>query len=162
MPVKILPAYNFTEEILSLFSEYMDMLLENDPSFQEFLTLQNYDAELKDLTEKYGLPNGRLYIAFFENEAAGCIALRKINDESCEIKRFYIRPKFRGQKLGSLLLEKIMTDAKEIGYENILLDTLPFLKTAIEMYKRRGFYEIERYNNSPMDSSIFMKYDILP
>ena len=76
------------------------------------------------------------------------------------MKRLYIRPEFRGQNLGKILVEKIIADAREIGYSYMLLDTLPFLQTAIHMYQKFGFYEIDSYNDSPMDTSIYMRLDL--
>ncbi|WP_339001979.1 GNAT family N-acetyltransferase [Fusobacterium animalis] len=160
MSVKILLAYDFPEEIKLLFSEYTDILIEGDPSFKEYLEIQNYDDELKHLEKKYGLPYGRLYLVYYNNEVAGCIGLKKIDEKNCEMKRLYVRPKFRGKQIGEQLIEKIIKDAKEIGYSYMLLDTLPFLKGAIYLYKKYGFYEIASYNNSPMDTSIYMKLDL--
>ena len=160
MSIKILPAYDFPEEIKLLFSEYTDILIEGDPSFKEYLEIQNYDDELKHLEKKYGLPYGRLYLVYYNNEVAGCIGLKKIDKKNCEMKRLYVRPKFRGKQIGEQLIEKIIKDAKEIGYSYMLLDTLPFLKGAIYLYKKYGFYEIASYNNSPMDTSIYMKLDL--
>ena len=160
MSVKILPAYDFPEEIKLLFSEYTDILIEGDPSFKEYLEIQNYDDELKHLEKKYGLPYGRLYLVYYNNEVAGCIGLKKIDKKNCEMKRLYVRPKFRGKQIGEQLIEKIIKAAKEIGYSYMLLDTLPFLKGAIYLYKKYGFYEIASYNNSPMDTSIYMKLDL--
>lgn len=76
------------------------------------------------------------------------------------MKRLYVRPQFRGNKLGERLVEKIIMDAKEIGYTHMLLDTLPFLEQAIHMYNKFGFYDIECYNDSPMRTSIYMKLDL--
>ena len=160
MSIKILPAYDFPEEIKLLFSEYTDILIEGDPSFKEYLEIQNYDDELKYLEKKYGLPYGRLYLVYYNNEVAGCIGLKKIDKKNCEMKRLYVRPKFRGKQIGEQLIEKIIKAAKEIGYSYMLLDTLPFLKGAIYLYKKYGFYEIASYNNSPMDTSIYMKLDL--
>ena len=160
MNIKILPAYDFPEEIKLLFSEYTDILIEGDPSFKEYLEIQNYDDELKHLEKKYGLPYGRLYLVYYNNEVAGCIGLKKIDKKNCEMKRLYVRPKFRGKQIGEQLIEKIIKAAKEIGYSYMLLDTLPFLKGAIYLYKKYGFYEIASYNNSPMDTSIYMKLDL--
>ena len=160
MSIKILPAYDFPEEIKLLFSEYTDILIEGDPSFKEYLEIQNYDDELKHLEKKYGLPYGRLYLVYYNNEVAGCIGLKKIDKKNCEMKRLYVRPKFRGKQIGEQLIEKIIKAAKEIGYSYMLLDTLPFLKGAIYLYKKYGFYEIASYNNSPMDTSIYMKFDL--
>ena len=160
MNIKILPAYDFPEEIKLLFSEYTGILIEGDPSFKEYLEIQNYDDELKHLEKKYGLPYGRLYLVYYNNEVAGCIGLKKIDKKNCEMKRLYVRPKFRGKQIGEQLIEKIIKAAKEIGYSYMLLDTLPFLKGAIYLYKKYGFYEIASYNNSPMDTSIYMKLDL--
>ena len=76
------------------------------------------------------------------------------------LEDLYVKPEYRGNKIGNILLEKILTEAKKIGYKHILLDTLPFLATAIEMYKKKGFYEIASYNNSPMDNLIYLKFDL--
>ena len=160
MSVKILLAYDFPEEIKLLFSEYTDILIEGDASFKKYLEIQNYDDELEHLEKKYGLPYGRLYLAYYNDEVAGCIGLKKINGKKCEMKRLYVRPKFRGKQIGEKLIEKIIKDAKEIGYSFMLLDTLPFLKSAINLYKKYGFYEITSYNNSPMNTSIYMKLDL--
>lgn len=160
MELKIVPAYSFPKEIRILFSEYTKMLIEGDSSFQKYLELQNYDEELEHLEKKYGLPDGRLYLAFYHGELAGCIGLRKIDERNCEMKRLYVRPAFRGKKIGSKLIQQIIKDAKEIGYSYMLLDTLPFLKSAINMYETIGFYEIPSYNDSPMTTSIYMKLDL--
>ncbi|HIX68081.1 MAG TPA: GNAT family N-acetyltransferase [Candidatus Anaerostipes excrementavium] len=160
MDIRIVPAYEQREEINILFSEYINMLITNDESFQKYLDIQNYDEEVKHLESKYGMSDGRLYLAYCDEGLAGCIGLRKIDNQNCEMKRLYVRPQFRGKKLGSILIEKIIGDAREIGYSYMLLDTLPFLQSAIHMYKKFGFYEIESYNNSPMDTSIYMKLDL--
>ncbi len=121
---------------------------------------QDYDTELQHLNDKYGLPYGRLYIAKLDDAPAGCICLRKIDDDSCELKRLYVRPQFRGHSLASQLLNKIIDDAKNIGYKYMLLDTLPFLDNAIRLYRNVGFYEISAYNNNPDDTAIFMRLDL--
>lgn len=160
MEIEIKLAYSYSDEIRKLFLEYTDMLIQNDPDFAEYLKIQHYNSELEHLEDKYGLPYGRLYIVKVENKIAGCIGLRKIDKDSCEMKRLYIRPAFRGNKIANKLVELIIDDAKKIGYKNMLLDTLPFLKSAIKLYKKFGFYEINKYNNSPMDKSIYMKLDL--
>lgn len=160
MELKIMPAYDFPNEIRILFTEYTEMLIAGDSSFQKYLELQNYDEELEHLDLKYGFPDGRLYLAFYHGELAGCIGLRKIDKWNCEMKRLYVRPAFRGKKIGSRLVQQIIKDAKEIGYSHMLLDTLPFLKSAINMYETIGFYEISSYNDSPMTTSIYMKLDL--
>lgn len=76
------------------------------------------------------------------------------------MKRLYVKEKFRGKKIGILLVERLIADAKEIGYSSMLLDTLPFLQSALHLYRKCGFYEIESYNDSPMATSIYMKLDL--
>lgn len=160
MALEIVLGYDRAEEVLGLFSEYMDMLLAGDPTFAEYLQIQNYDDELRDLSHKYGLPDGRLYLAYWNGELAGCSALRRIDDENCELKRMYIKPQFRRNGIAKALVLRLIEDACAMGYRHMLLDTLPFLEKAIRMYKSIGFYEIGRYNDSPMDTSIYMKFDL--
>ncbi len=160
MNIEILPAYGSLREVRELFAEYTAMLAEGDSAFREYLELQNYDEELRHLDVKYGLPCGRLYLACCGRQAAGCIGLRKIDEQSCEMKRLYVRPVFRGNHIGDLLVRHIIEDAREIGYSRMLLDTLPFLQNALYLYRKFGFYEIPRYNNSPMDNSIYMRLDL--
>lgn len=160
MNIEITLAYNRSEEIGMLFAEYTDMLIANDSSFKEYLAIQNYDDELNHLEEKYGTPCGRLYLACCDGETAGCIGLKKIDENNCEMKRLYVRPQFRGKGISKLLIQKIIDDAKEVGYSHMLLDTLPFLESAIHVYESFGFYRTDCYNNSPMATSIYMKLDL--
>ena len=160
MSVEIISAFDHLAEIRDLFSEYTDMLVAGDPSFQKYLTLQNYESELNHPFEKYGPPDGRLLLVLSDGAPAGCIALRRLDAQSCEMKRLYVRPEFRGRGIGSLLVQRILSDAREIGYRRMLLDTLPFLERAIQMYRKAGFYEIPSYNDSPMSTSIYMRQDL--
>lgn len=158
--IKLINAYPYIEETKELFSEYTDMLIEGDSKFKEYLEIQNYDAELNNLEDKYGLPYGRLYLIYYNNNLAGCIGLRKIDEATCELKRLYVKPQFRKNGIGDFLVKKIIADAKEIGYAKMRLDTLPFLKSAERLYRKNGFYDIPCYNNSPMDNSIYMQLDL--
>lgn len=160
MAVRLMLAYNFQQKVRSLFSEYTDMLMEGDSSFRQYLSVQNYDDELEHLEKKYGLPEGRLYLAYSDGELAGCIGLRKVDAANCEMKRLYVKPQFRGRKVGQILIRQIIDDARDIGYQHMLLDTLPFLESAMHMYRKYGFYEIESYNDSPMEASIYMRLDL--
>lgn len=160
MSIEIVEAYPYKNETKALFDEYTKMLVDGNNEFKNYLKLQNYDHETENLEEKYGLPYGRLYLALYNGNIAGCIALRKIDNENCELKRLYVKPEYRGKNIGGYLVKHIIKDAKEIGYKHILLDTLPFLEIAINMYKRYGFYEIASYNNSPMDNLIYLKIDL--
>lgn len=160
MDVKIVYGYELKDEVKSLFTEYTDFLVNGDKEFKKYLEIQKYDHEVENLEEKYGLPQGRLYVAYSENKVVGCIALRPLNDRQCEMKRLYVRPEFRNNGIAKMLVEKVVSDAKGIGYSEMLLDTLPFLQVAIEMYKKMGFYEIDCYNDSPLDNTIYMKLDL--
>ena len=160
MELKIEEGYEYKNEIKELFTEYADLVIAGDNTFKEYLQLQHFDQEVEHLEEKYGRPYNRLYVAFYDKKLAGCIGLKKIDDEKCEMKRLYVRPKFRGKHIGNILAEKIINDAREIGYKSILLDTFPFLTSAIKMYKKMGFYEIEQYNDSPMKDAVYLKLDL--
>lgn len=160
MNTEIVLAYEKPQEAAALFTEYTNLLVESDPAFKEYLSIQNYDEELEHLEEKYGFPYGRLYLAYDNGKLAGCIGLKRIDEYNCEMKRLYVRPEFRGQQIGDRLIQKIIDEARQIGYQSMLLDTLPFLQSAVHLYKKYGFYEIESYNDSPLAASIFMKLNL--
>lgn len=160
MSVELVPAFGFPEEIGALFREYTDMLVAGDAAFRQYLELQSYEEELAHLERKYGPPSGRLYLAREDGAVLGCVALRALDAKRCELKRLYVRPAYRGRGLSRLLLDRVLADARAIGYERMLLDTLPFLKTALCLYREYGFAEIGRYNDSPMDSSIYMELEL--
>ncbi|MDY3014546.1 MAG: GNAT family N-acetyltransferase [Evtepia sp.] len=160
MEITIKPAYQEQEAIRELFTEYTDMVVENDPDFAGYLKLQRYDAELNNLAEKYGQPGGRLYLVRVDGAPAGCIAMKRLDETKCEMKRLYIRPAFRGKGIARRLVTMLLADAQEEGYQAMLLDTFPFLKGAIRLYQELGFYEIPSYNNSPLDSTIYMRKDL--
>ena len=160
MSANFVPGYDRPEVVRELFKEYTEILVAGDPDFRQYLNVQNFDEEVRDLEYKYGQPEGRLYLAYVDGEAAGCMALKKFDETSCEIKRLYVRSRFRGHRIGEQMVEQLIADAREIGYTHILLDTLPFLRTAIQMYLRMGFSEIPSYNGSPMENLIYMKYEL--
>ena len=160
MKPDIIPAYDSLQEIGQMFTEYTDYLVEENPSVKAYLQIQDYEKELSHLGEKYGPPYGRLYLACLGDHPAGCIGLRKLDAQTGEMKRLYVRPEFRGHRIGRHLIEKVIGDARDIGYTVLLLDTLPFLQNAISLYRQYGFYEIPRYNDSPLDSSIYMRLDL--
>ena len=117
-------------------------------------------TELLNLDKKYSPPDGRLYAAFVDGVAAGCGGFRKIDRLTCEMKRLFVRQEFRGYGIGRLISERLITEAQTSGYRKMLLDTLPFLKDALFLYKKLGFYEIPRYNENPLVSSIYMQRDL--
>lgn len=160
MSLELAYAYEEPEEIRALFQEYTALLLEKEPAFQQYLDLQHYDRETACPEDKYGLPEGRLYLARWDGAAAGCGALRKLDGGRCELKRLYVRPAFRGHRIGEALLERLIGDARAIGYRHMLLDTLPALDSALRLYRRFGFHEIPRYNDSPLASTIYLGLDL--
>ncbi len=160
MEIEIKLAYDRKREIRELFSEYTNMLIDMDTQVAEYLSVQNYEDELENLSVKYGMPYGRLYIAEVGGEPAGCVALRKLDHDNGEIKRLFVRPSFRGNKIGNQLMELVLEEAKKVGYKSVYLDTLPFLKEAIHMYEKLGFCQIDSYNNSPMESAVYMKKEL--
>ncbi len=160
MKPELIPAYDREDEIIKLFTEYTDMLVKTDSVFAQYLDLQGYGDEVRDLDKKYGLPDGRLYLAFLNGKPAGCVALRRLNDTDCEMKRLYVRPGCRGEGTGRALALRVIEDARDIGYEHMLLDTLPVLAEAVSLYRSLGFYETECYNDSPVETTLFMKLDL--
>lgn len=131
-----------------------------ESGFKHYLELQHYGGEIANPSVKYGLPGGRLYIAYADELAAGCIALRRLSETACEMKRLYVRPEFRDQGLARRLTGLIISEAKKIGYRYMLLDTLPGLESAIKLYESMGFYRIPPYNDSPVDKTVFMRLDM--
>ncbi|MDU1912502.1 GNAT family N-acetyltransferase [Fusobacterium sp.] len=138
MKIDIKTAYDDLENIKLLFNEYTVMLGVN-------LAFQGYDDEINNLPGKYALPYGKLYIAYYDNKAAGCIALRKFGNDGCEMKRLFVRPEYRYLKIGKKLVDKIIEDAHELKYKYMVLDTLSNLHEAIALYKKSGFQEIKAY-----------------
>lgn len=90
----------------------------------------------------------------------GAWGLRKLDERNCEMKRLYVRPQYRGARIGERLARQVIDDARAIGYAHMLLDTFPFLESAIRMYRALGFYEVERYNDNPIEGCIYMKLDL--
>ena len=104
------------------------------------------------------MPSGRLLLAIQEEQLAGCVALRKIDDSTCEMKRLFLRPKFRGKGLGRRLAEAIIAEARAIGYQRMRLDTLPGrMDQAIALYRSLGFKEIGAYYDTPVVGTTFME-----
>ncbi len=142
------------ESTRQLFEEYVNGLGVS-------LCFQNYDKEVAELPGEYVPPMGRLYLATEDADVAGCIALRKLEDDLCEMKRLYVRPEFRARLLGRTLVDRIIEDARSIGYKRMRLDTLPGkMDQAIAMYRSLGFKQIDRYYNNPYDSALFMELEL--
>ena len=142
-------------------AQIRELFLEYASSLGFSLCFQNFDQELAGLPGDYAPPNGRLLIALYEGELAGCAALHQLEPEICEMKRLYLRPKFRGKSLGRVLAENIMSEARQIGYRRMRLDTVePVMKDAVGMYRRLGFKEITAYRANPMPGTLYMELEL--
>jgi GNAT superfamily N-acetyltransferase len=152
MNFEIIDAYDpkFIPEVRLLFSEYADSL--NIP-----LDFQNFDEELKSLPGDYAPPAGSLLLARSDHQFAGCVAMRPLDKNICEMKRLFVRPQWRGTKLGRILAESIIQRARDAGYQFMRLDTLPSMERARTLYASLGFYEIEPYRFNPITGTSFME-----
>jgi GNAT superfamily N-acetyltransferase len=119
------------------------------------LCFQGFEAELAALPGKYAPPGGSLLLAFIDGEPAGCIALRPMESGACEMKRLYVRPAFRGRGLGRALVERLLDDARSIGYRLMRLDTLDKLTEAMALYDSMGFRRVEPYYDNPLPGVVY-------
>jgi GNAT superfamily N-acetyltransferase len=124
------------------------------------LCFQDFEREMQELPGAYAPPDGRLYLAWVGSSLAGCIALRRHDAQSAEMKRLYLRPAHHGQGLGKLMAEHIILDARHIGYQRILLDTLPIMQNAQAMYAKLGFKETQAYVYNPVEGVKYMALDL--
>ncbi|MFZ1700104.1 MAG: GNAT family N-acetyltransferase [Pyrinomonadaceae bacterium] len=135
----------------TLFREY-------ETWFGMDLCFQGFEGELAGLPGNYVPPEGRLLLARIGEDIAGCIALRKLNDGICEMKRLYVRDGFRGHKVGIQLIDRVIADAREIGYSKMRLDTHPpKMGKAVSLYESLGFVAIPAYYDNPHDNVLFME-----
>ena len=142
------------QEVRKLFEEYA-------ASLGISLDFQDFDDELATLPGSYAPPEGCLLIALWQGQVAGCVALRKIRDGLCEMKRLYTRSPFRGLKIGRALAEAVIKQAREIGYARMRLDTLPSMERARTLYASLGFREIEPYRYNPIEGTAFMELTLV-
>ena len=142
------------EQVRILFLEY-------GRSLGFSLCFQSFDQELAGLPGDYAPPDGRLLLMEYEGQPAGCVALHKLEAGICEMKRLYVRPAFRGKGLGRVLAERILIDARAIGYHRLRLDTVePVMKNAVAMYRLLGFREIAPYRANPIAGALYMELDL--
>ena len=120
---------------------------------------QGFAMEIAGLPGDYAPPTGRLLLAEANARPTGCVALRRLDDDISEMKRLYVRPEFRGRRLGRRLAEAIIAGARRIGYRAMRLDTLPSMVTARALYQALGFRPIPRYNDTPGEGVIHLELD---
>ncbi len=138
-----------------------ELFLEYAQSLGFSLCFQNFDKELAGLPGDYVPPDGRLLLVEHRGQLAGCGALHRLDATACEMKRLYVRPKFRGLSLGRTLAEYIITEARSIGYQHIRLDTVAgTMDDAIALYRRLGFRKIAPYRENPMAGALYMEMNL--
>lgn len=138
-----------------------ELFLEYAQSLSFSLCFQSFDTELAGLPGDYAPPDGRLLLAICDGQAAGCVALHKIDADVCEMKRLYVRPQFRGKGLGKVLGERVINEAREIGYKKLRLDTVkPMMRAAVAMYRQLGFQEIAPYRPNPIEGALYMELEL--
>jgi ribosomal protein S18 acetylase RimI-like enzyme len=138
-----------------------ELFLEYAQSLGFSLCFQGFDKELAELPGMYAPPDGRLLLATVEGENAGCIGLHKLQSDVCEMKRLYVRPRFRGARLGRRLAEASIAEAGGIGYKKMRLDTIVGkMDRAIELYRQLGFREIDPYRPNPIPGALYMELEL--
>ncbi len=155
-----------------------DRLVEARRLFEEYATslgfdlcFQGFDRELAELPGAYAPPEGHLLLAAADGRSVGCVALKKLSPgvggqavnpaDTCEMKRLYVRPEFRGQGFGRRLAEAVIEEARRIGYERMRLDTIePRMPEAVQLYRSLGFVPIAPYTVNPVPGATFMELDL--
>lgn len=140
-----------------LIAEVSRMFLEYASSLDFDLCFQNFDQELRELPGEYARPSGRLILALYDGMPVGCVALRRLEEGICEMKRLYVKPPYRGKGIGRELAEKIISEAKSIGYRKMRLDTISTMIEATTLYKSLGFREIGPYRPNPIEGARYFE-----
>ncbi|MCI1945009.1 GNAT family N-acetyltransferase [Clostridium luticellarii] len=138
------------EEVKKLFLDYAD-------SLNIDLDFQGFQTEVNTLPGKYSSPDGIIVLALVDGKSTGCIALRKISGDICEMKRFYVRDNYRGLGIGRKLIDISVEKARSMNYKYIRLDTLTTMKSAQYLYSSSGFYDIPAYTYNPLKDARFME-----
>jgi ribosomal protein S18 acetylase RimI-like enzyme len=158
-------AYSAVKEFSFVHAESPQQIVQARELFLEYakslgfsLCFQNFDHELASLPGDYAPPEGRLLLAEYDGQLAGCVALHKLEPGICEMKRLYVRPHFRGKKLGRALADRIISEARSAEYQRMRLDTVePVMRDAVAMYRKLGFQEIAPYCANPIAGALYME-----
>ena len=158
----VMKALTFVQaESPAQIAQARELFLEYAQSLGFSLCFQNFDKELDGLPGHYAPPEGRLLLAEYEDQLAGCVAMRALEPGVCEMKRLYLRPQFRGKSLGRALANRIIAEARHIGYQRMRLDTVePVMKDAVAMYRKLGFKEISPYRSNPIAGAMYMQLEL--
>ncbi|MEW5702596.1 MAG: GNAT family N-acetyltransferase [Candidatus Zixiibacteriota bacterium] len=141
------------DAVRQLFREYAESL-----NFD--LCFQGFDRELAELPGEYAPPTGRLLLARAGDREPGCIALRALSPDICEMKRLYVRSEFRGQKIVLLLAQRLIAEARVCGYTHMRLNTVPAMQTAIGLYRSLGLVTIPPYRHNPVPGALFFELNL--
>jgi len=136
--------------IKGLFEEYADSL-----NFE--LDFQDFSEELDTLPGKYASPSGSILVAKENGETFGCVAVRPLGEEICEMKRLYVKPAHRGRKVGRDLAVAIIEEARRLGYKSMRLDTVVAMKEASALYRSLGFQPIDAYCYNPLPGAMYFE-----
>lgn len=134
-----------------------DLFMEYSRSIGINLCFQGFDEELDGLPGKYSPPKGSLMLAYIGGRAAACAALRFVSDDICELKRVFVRDDYRGTGLGREIVERMIDEARTLGYGYMRLDTLPSMTAAQKLYFSLGFHEIGPYIYNPHEGTLYME-----
>ena len=124
------------------------------------LDFQNFEGELASLPGGYAPPEGCLLLALYRDQVAGCVALRKLDRDICEMKRLFVRPSFRHLGIGKALAQSVIQEAKKKGYTRMRLDTVPSMKEARALYGSLGFGPIPSYCHNPIPGAVFLELEL--
>jgi putative acetyltransferase len=137
-----------------------ELFLEYQAELGVDLCFQGFAEELASLPGQYARPAGRLLLAAKESSVVGVVALRPIRSSDCEMKRLYVRSAGRGEGLGRRLTQALIKEARLVGYSRVLLDTLPTMTGAQELYRSMGFVEIAAYCHNPIAGTRYMALNL--
>ena len=151
-------AYGVLEQIVGEpgTAAVRELLLEYQAALGIDLCFQGFAEELSRLPGEYAAPDGRLYVAWVDDQAAGCVALRPLGAGTAELKRLYVRPMHRGRGLGRRLTLQAIEDARSLGHTRMVLDTLPTMHEAERLYLALGFLQVEPYTANPIPGARFL------